>query len=115
MVLSLQSRDWEIIDDLQHQDQSSVPGSSLDLSIPGICEGYLKKKRKYPLNGWHKVDEHVSASKQSVGDVTRWTALVKQLCILSFQRYFMLEKGILKYSKTQQDVRFSLFLLKKTS
>uniref|UniRef100_A0A8C6KUX8 Oxysterol-binding protein n=1 Tax=Nothobranchius furzeri TaxID=105023 RepID=A0A8C6KUX8_NOTFU len=55
-------------------DASSVTGSSLDLSIPGICEGYLMKRRKYPLKGWHK-------------------------------RYFLLEKGILKYSKTQQDIQ----------
>uniref|UniRef100_A0A673AR40 Oxysterol-binding protein n=1 Tax=Sphaeramia orbicularis TaxID=375764 RepID=A0A673AR40_9TELE len=71
---SKQSRHWEVIDDLQHLDLSSLPGSSLDLSIPGICEGYLMKRRKYPLKGWHK-------------------------------RYFLLEKGILKYSKTQQDIQ----------
>ncbi|XP_035471566.2 oxysterol-binding protein-related protein 7 isoform X2 [Scophthalmus maximus] len=58
----------------QHLDLSAVPGSSMDLSIPGICEGYLMKRRKYPLKGWHK-------------------------------RYFLLEKGILKYSKTQQDIQ----------
>uniref|UniRef100_A0A665UC59 Oxysterol-binding protein n=1 Tax=Echeneis naucrates TaxID=173247 RepID=A0A665UC59_ECHNA len=52
----------------------SAPGSSLDLSIPGICEGYLMKRRKYPLKGWHK-------------------------------RFFLLDKGILKYSKTQQDIQ----------
>uniref|UniRef100_A0A4W6C8C9 Oxysterol-binding protein n=1 Tax=Lates calcarifer TaxID=8187 RepID=A0A4W6C8C9_LATCA len=55
-------------------DMCSVPGSTMDLSIPGICEGYLMKRRKYPLKGWHK-------------------------------RYFLLEKGILKYSKTQQDIQ----------
>ncbi|XP_031733813.1 oxysterol-binding protein-related protein 7-like isoform X2 [Anarrhichthys ocellatus] len=71
---SKQSRDWEVMDDLQQRDMYSVPGSSVDLSIPGICEGYLMKKRKYPLKGWHK-------------------------------RYFLLEKGILKYSKTQQDIQ----------
>ncbi|KAM9345564.1 oxysterol-binding protein-related protein 7-like isoform 2-T2 [Symphorus nematophorus] len=71
---SKQSRHWEVMDDLQHMDMCSVPGSSLDLSIPGICEGYLMKRRKYPLKGWHK-------------------------------RYFLLEKGILKYSKTQQDIQ----------
>lgn len=71
---SKQSRHWEVVDDLQHVDMSSVPGSSLDLSIPGICEGYLMKRRKYPLKGWHK-------------------------------RYFMLEKGILRYSKTQQEIQ----------
>ncbi|XP_076609662.1 oxysterol-binding protein-related protein 7-like isoform X1 [Chaetodon auriga] len=72
--LSKQSRHWEVMDDLQHLDMCSAPGSTMDLSIPGICEGYLMKRRKYPLKGWHK-------------------------------RYFLLEKGILKYSKTQQDIQ----------
>ncbi|XP_047427567.1 oxysterol-binding protein-related protein 7-like isoform X2 [Mugil cephalus] len=71
---SKQSRHWEVMDDLQQLDMASAPGSTLDLSIPGICEGYLMKRRKYPLKGWHK-------------------------------RYFLLEKGILKYSKTQQDIQ----------
>ncbi|KAG7236581.1 hypothetical protein INR49_000770, partial [Caranx melampygus] len=71
---SKQAQNWEVMDDLQHLDMHSVPGSSLDLSIPGICEGYLMKRRKYPLKGWHK-------------------------------RYFLLEKGILRYSKTQQDIQ----------
>uniref|UniRef100_A0A674CRE9 Oxysterol-binding protein n=1 Tax=Salmo trutta TaxID=8032 RepID=A0A674CRE9_SALTR len=47
--------------------------NSQDLTIPGICEGYLLKRRKWPLKGWHK-------------------------------RYFVLEMGILRYSKTQQDI-----------
>ncbi|XP_020509752.2 oxysterol-binding protein-related protein 7 isoform X1 [Labrus bergylta] len=71
---SKQSRHWEVMDDLQNMDMYAVPGSIPDLSIPGICEGYLMKRRKYPLKGWHK-------------------------------RYFLLEKGILKYSKTQQDIQ----------
>ncbi|XP_042249112.1 oxysterol-binding protein-related protein 7-like isoform X1 [Thunnus thynnus] len=71
---SKQSRHWEVMDDLQQLEQCAGPGSSLDLSIPGICEGYLMKRRKYPLKGWHK-------------------------------RYFLLEKGILKYSKLQQDIQ----------
>ncbi|XP_028267959.1 oxysterol-binding protein-related protein 6-like isoform X2 [Parambassis ranga] len=71
---SKQSRHWEVMDDLQNLEMSSMPGSSLDLSIPGICEGYLMKRRKYPLKGWHK-------------------------------RYFLLERGILKYSKMQQDIQ----------
>uniref|UniRef100_A0A669CGI3 Oxysterol-binding protein n=1 Tax=Oreochromis niloticus TaxID=8128 RepID=A0A669CGI3_ORENI len=54
---SKQSRHWEVVDDLQHVDRGLVPGSSGDLSIPGICEGYLMKRRKYPLKGWHKVRE----------------------------------------------------------
>uniref|UniRef100_A0A7N6BAH1 Oxysterol-binding protein n=1 Tax=Anabas testudineus TaxID=64144 RepID=A0A7N6BAH1_ANATE len=69
-----QSRDWEVMDDVHYLEMNSIPGASLDLSIPGICEGYLMKRRKYPLKGWHK-------------------------------RYFLLEKGILKYSKTQQDIQ----------
>jgi hypothetical protein len=36
-------------------DMGSGIGSGLDMSIPGICEGFLMKRRKYPLNGWHKV------------------------------------------------------------
>ncbi|KAK5913374.1 hypothetical protein CgunFtcFv8_007912 [Champsocephalus gunnari] len=71
---SKQGRHWEVMEDLQPQDIYSAPSSSGDLSIPGICEGYLMKRRKYPLKGWHK-------------------------------RYFILEKGILKYSKTQQDIQ----------
>lgn len=47
------------MDDLQRRDVYSYPGSSPDLSIPGICEGYLMKKRKYPLKGWHKVNKDV--------------------------------------------------------
>ncbi|XP_041812364.1 oxysterol-binding protein-related protein 7-like isoform X2 [Chelmon rostratus] len=72
--VSKQSRHWEVMEDLQHLDMCSVPGSSVDLTIPGICEGFLMKRRKYPLKGWHK-------------------------------RYFLLENGILKYSKTQQDIQ----------
>ncbi|TTF56864.1 Oxysterol-binding protein-related protein 3 [Bagarius yarrelli] len=62
------SRDWEVMTDIQ--SSFIIPEKN---SIPGICEGFLMKKRKYPLQGWHK-------------------------------RYFVLEKGILKYSKSQQDV-----------
>ncbi|XP_027013318.2 oxysterol-binding protein-related protein 6-like [Tachysurus fulvidraco] len=61
------SRDWEVMTDIQ---------SNISLeknSIPGICEGHLMKKRKYPLQGWHK-------------------------------RYFILEKGILIYAKSHQDL-----------
>ncbi|TWW69377.1 Oxysterol-binding protein-related protein 6 [Takifugu flavidus] len=71
---SKQSNNWEVMNDLHQMDICTGPGSSIDLSIPGICEGYLMKRRKYPLKGWHK-------------------------------RYFLLEKGILKYSKTQQDIQ----------
>lgn len=48
-------KDWEIMDDLQ---MDLGTGESLqDLSMPGICEGYLMKRRKWPLKGWHKVRE----------------------------------------------------------
>lgn len=53
------SRDWEVMDSLQHSDVLK-PGSSQDLSIPGICEGYLMKRRKYPLKGWHRVSAESS-------------------------------------------------------
>ncbi|CAL8301465.1 unnamed protein product [Merluccius merluccius] len=71
---SKQTPNWEVMDDLQQTNMSLPASSSLDLSIPGICEGYLMKRRKYPLKGWHK-------------------------------RYFLLEKGILRYSKTHQDIQ----------
>ncbi|XP_051728797.1 oxysterol-binding protein-related protein 7-like isoform X8 [Ctenopharyngodon idella] len=66
------SRDWEVISD----SECSAPFTGISIvnnAVPGICEGFLMKKRKYPLQGWHK-------------------------------RYFVLDKGILKYSKTQQDI-----------
>ncbi|KAJ8365089.1 hypothetical protein SKAU_G00139200 [Synaphobranchus kaupii] len=66
------TKDWEVMDDIQMEKFSGVE-SPADMTMPGICEGYLMKRRKRPLNGWHK-------------------------------RYFMLEKGMLKYSKTQQDI-----------
>uniref|UniRef100_A0A8D0AQM2 Oxysterol-binding protein n=1 Tax=Sander lucioperca TaxID=283035 RepID=A0A8D0AQM2_SANLU len=46
------------MDDLRQVDMYSASSSSLDLTIPGICEGYLMKRRKYPLKGWHKNDSH---------------------------------------------------------
>lgn len=112
------------MNDLQQMGMSSVPGSTLDLSIPGICEGYLMKRRKYPLNGWHKVSLEFCCfslfdKDMSINNALRWSSFsyyaVKEKCsqnscfpevafIVPFQRYFLLEKGILKYSKTQQDV-----------
>ncbi|MEQ2240862.1 hypothetical protein ILYODFUR_019422, partial [Ilyodon furcidens] len=65
-------KDWEVIDDLQVEMQAGSD-SPQDMTAPGICEGYLLKRRKWPLKGWHK-------------------------------RYFVLEAGILRYSKNQQDV-----------
>uniref|UniRef100_A0AAX7VW68 Oxysterol-binding protein n=1 Tax=Astatotilapia calliptera TaxID=8154 RepID=A0AAX7VW68_ASTCA len=65
-------KDWEVIDDLQVEMQGAGDDPQ-DRTAPGICEGYLLKRRKWPLKGWHK-------------------------------RYFVLEGGILRYSKNQQDV-----------
>ncbi|XP_060795878.1 oxysterol-binding protein-related protein 7 [Neoarius graeffei] len=64
-------KDWEIMDDLQG-DFGASRETMQDKSPPGICQGYLMKRRKWPLKGWHK-------------------------------RYFVLEKGILRYSKNQYD------------
>uniref|UniRef100_A0A8D3DC17 Oxysterol binding protein-like 7 n=1 Tax=Scophthalmus maximus TaxID=52904 RepID=A0A8D3DC17_SCOMX len=61
-----------LIDDL-HIEIHPAADSPPDMTTPGICEGYLLKRRKWPLKGWHK-------------------------------RYFVLEAGILRYSKNQQDV-----------
>ncbi|XP_032430987.1 oxysterol-binding protein-related protein 7 isoform X1 [Xiphophorus hellerii] len=65
-------KDWEVIDDL-HVEMQAGSECPQDMSPPGMCEGYLLKRRKWPLKGWHK-------------------------------RYFVLEAGILRYSKNQQDV-----------
>ncbi|XP_069762954.1 oxysterol-binding protein-related protein 6-like isoform X1 [Narcine bancroftii] len=59
------SENWEVM-----EEPLGDGHASLDLERQ---EGYLLKKRKWPLKGWHK-------------------------------RYFILEKGILKYAKTQQDI-----------
>lgn len=65
-------KDWEIIDDL-HAEANAAGENPQDMPTPGLCEGYLLKRRKWPLKGWHK-------------------------------RYFVLEAGILRYSKSQHDV-----------
>ncbi|XP_036391012.1 oxysterol-binding protein-related protein 7 isoform X1 [Megalops cyprinoides] len=65
-------KDWEVMDDM-HMEMCAGGEMLQDMTMPGICEGYLMKKRKWPLKGWHK-------------------------------RYFVLDKGVLKYSKTQQDI-----------
>ncbi|XP_029312097.1 oxysterol-binding protein-related protein 7 isoform X2 [Cottoperca gobio] len=46
-------KDWEVIDDLQAESQQGGDNPH-DMTIPGICEGYLLKRRKWPLKGWHK-------------------------------------------------------------
>ncbi|XP_051795808.1 oxysterol-binding protein-related protein 7 isoform X1 [Acanthochromis polyacanthus] len=65
-------KDWEVVEDVQVELHSGGE-HPLEMTTPGICEGYLLKRRKWPLKGWHK-------------------------------RYFILEAGILRYSKNQQDV-----------
>ncbi|XP_051530680.1 oxysterol-binding protein-related protein 7-like isoform X2 [Myxocyprinus asiaticus] len=67
----LNTKDWEVMDDFP-ADMNLTGESMQDVSPPGICEGYLMKRRKWPLKGWHK-------------------------------RYFVLDKGILRYSKNQHD------------
>ncbi|XP_045915336.1 oxysterol-binding protein-related protein 3-like [Micropterus dolomieu] len=57
---------WEIVEGLR-----GVPAS---MQEPGRQEGFLLKRRKWPMKGWHK-------------------------------RYFVLEKGILKYSKRGTDLK----------
>ncbi|XP_051871523.1 oxysterol-binding protein-related protein 3-like isoform X2 [Pristis pectinata] len=57
---------WEIVEGLR--DSTSA------IQEPEKQEGYMLKKRKWPLKGWHK-------------------------------RYFFLEKGILKYAKSQADIQ----------
>lgn len=48
------SRDWEVISD--PESSASVVGvNAVSNTVPGICEGFLMKRRKYPLRGWHKV------------------------------------------------------------
>uniref|UniRef100_A0A3B4BPB8 Oxysterol-binding protein n=1 Tax=Pygocentrus nattereri TaxID=42514 RepID=A0A3B4BPB8_PYGNA len=48
------SRDWEVVTDLP--PHVGAPGVFVEKnSIPGVCEGFLMKKRKYPLQGWHKL------------------------------------------------------------
>ncbi|XP_056285291.1 oxysterol-binding protein-related protein 7 isoform X2 [Pseudoliparis swirei] len=46
-------KDWEVIDDLQVETQAGCDNPP-DMTAPGICEGYLLKRRKWPLKGWHK-------------------------------------------------------------
>ncbi|XP_008312660.1 oxysterol-binding protein-related protein 7 isoform X3 [Cynoglossus semilaevis] len=65
-------QDWEVIDD-PHAEMQTVGECPQDVMVPGNCEGYLLKRRKWPLKGWHK-------------------------------RFFVLEAGILRYSKNQHDV-----------
>ncbi|XP_043110067.1 oxysterol-binding protein-related protein 7 [Puntigrus tetrazona] len=67
----LNIKDWEVMDDFP-VDLNLTGENMQDANTPGICEGYLMKRRKWPLKGWHR-------------------------------RYFVLDKGILRYSKNQHD------------
>lgn len=57
-----------------HGEMPLGADASREVGVPGLCEGYLMKKNKWPLQGWHK-------------------------------RYFVLDQGILKYSKNKQDIQ----------
>ncbi|XP_048846491.1 oxysterol-binding protein-related protein 7-like isoform X2 [Brienomyrus brachyistius] len=46
------SRHWEVVEDIA--SVSAGAESLHDVTIPGLCEGFLMKKKKWPLNGWHK-------------------------------------------------------------
>ncbi|XP_060884395.1 oxysterol-binding protein-related protein 7 isoform X1 [Labrus mixtus] len=46
-------KDWEVIDD-PHVEMHTGSDNPQDVTTPGICEGYLHKRRKWPLKGWHK-------------------------------------------------------------
>ncbi|XP_026102935.1 oxysterol-binding protein-related protein 6 isoform X1 [Carassius auratus] len=67
----LNIKDWEVMD-VFPADLNLTAENMQDVNTPGICEGYLMKRRKRPLKGWHK-------------------------------RYFVLDNGILRYSKNQHD------------
>uniref|UniRef100_A0A8C2IEL0 Oxysterol-binding protein n=1 Tax=Cyprinus carpio TaxID=7962 RepID=A0A8C2IEL0_CYPCA len=67
----LHIKDWEVMGDFP-VDVNFTGENMQDAHTPGICDGYLMKRRKSPLKGWHK-------------------------------RYFVLDKGILRYSKNQHD------------
>lgn len=47
-------KDWEVVDDL-HVEVHTGGDNPQEMTTPGICEGYLLKRRKWPLKGWHKV------------------------------------------------------------
>uniref|UniRef100_A0A8C5CSQ5 Oxysterol-binding protein n=1 Tax=Gadus morhua TaxID=8049 RepID=A0A8C5CSQ5_GADMO len=47
-------KDWEVMDELPMEVQTGSDKPP-DMTVPGICEGYMLKRRKWPLKGWHKV------------------------------------------------------------
>ncbi|XP_056626645.1 oxysterol-binding protein-related protein 7 isoform X2 [Triplophysa dalaica] len=48
----LNIKHWEVMDDFP--DMNLIGESMQDSNPRGICEGYLMKRRKWPLKGWHK-------------------------------------------------------------
>uniref|UniRef100_A0AAR2KA44 Oxysterol-binding protein n=1 Tax=Pygocentrus nattereri TaxID=42514 RepID=A0AAR2KA44_PYGNA len=62
-------KDWEIMDDLQ-ADMGPSGETMQDMSPPGICEGYLMKRRKWPLKGWHKVCKNSKGKLSGSMDVS---------------------------------------------
>lgn len=66
-------KDWEVVDDLQGEvNAGDSPG---DLTAPGICEGYLLKRRKWPLKGWHKVRLSIHPSSHPSCPLSFWIKL----------------------------------------
>lgn len=61
-------KDWEVIDDLPAEMQAGGDDPQ-DWTAPGICEGYLLKRRKWPLKGWHKVRSLCSHWYRCVGSL----------------------------------------------
>lgn len=52
---SQNSKDWEVVDDHQLEMTMAFGENPKDpLMAPGICQGYLHKRKKRPLKGWHK-------------------------------------------------------------
>lgn len=88
--------EWEIIDSMkvQYVDQ-----------LPEKMEGFLLKKRKWPLKGWHKVCLlsiylYINHYKQNV----KVSIDINLLLLLFLQRFFLLDKGNLSYAKRSADL-----------
>lgn len=91
-----------MIDDLQVEMRAGSENPEV-LTTPGLCEGYLLKRRKWPLKGWHKVRSQYIEENGAIIII-----LMVFFFFYKFQRYFVLEAGILRYSKNQQDVSENL-------
>ena len=51
-------KDWEVMEDAHAEIPTTGNETVQDMAAPGICEGYLLKRRRWPLKGWHKVRNH---------------------------------------------------------